>query len=158
MIPRVDAIKEDHTGEIWVFCLGKERRIFKFSPELTLLEHYKIDSPREISAFGWADPAAINQARDLIFYPAGMGKVGTIDVRDTGSKDGPKFGYCFDSASKFLFAHDHISNRKIAKHTIFSLTLTNNEKYLVADQGTRSIRIINVDVGTSYEERKKLPP
>ena len=101
MIPRVDAIKEDMYGSIWVFCLGKERRIFKFSPELTLLEHYKIDSPREISAFGWADPAAINNTRDIIYYPAGMGKVGTIDVRNCESEDSPpEFGFCFDSASK----------------------------------------------------------
>lgn len=99
VIPRVDAIKEDFTGAIWVFCLGKERRIFKFSPELTLLEHFKIDSPREISAFGWADPAAISKHRDIIYYPAGMGKVGTIDV-SRQLKDGPEFGYCFDSASK----------------------------------------------------------
>ena len=138
VIPRVDAIKEDFTGCIWVFCLGKERRIFKFSPELTLLEHFKIDSPREISAYGWAEPAAINADRNLLFYPAGMGKVGTIDVSKQ-LESGPEFGFCFDSATK---------------HTIFSLTLTRNEKYLIADQGTRSIRVINVDDGSSYEERK----
>ena len=40
----------------------------------------------------------------------------------------------------------------IAKHTIFSLALTQNEKYLIADQGSRSIRVINVDTGDSYEE------
>lgn len=98
MIPRVDAIKEDFEGNIWVFCLGKERRIFKFSPELTMLEHFKIDSPREISAFGWSDPAAINNSRTIMYYPAGMGKVGTINVSES-SKDVPEMGYCFDSAS-----------------------------------------------------------
>ena len=51
MVPRVDSIKEDFNGNLWIFSLGKERRIFKFSPELTLLEHYRIDSPREISKF-----------------------------------------------------------------------------------------------------------
>lgn len=101
VIPRVDAIKEDFVGCIWVFCLGKERRIFKFSPELTMLEHFKIDSPREISAFGWSDPAAINSSRTVMYYPAGMGKVGTINVSEQ-SKDGPEMGYCFDSASKYL--------------------------------------------------------
>lgn len=104
VIPRVDAIKEDHTGSIWVFCLGKERRIFQFSPELTLQQHYKIDSPREISAFGWADPATINLEKNILFYPAGMGRVGTIKISDQ-EDEAPEFGYCFDSASKFYPAH-----------------------------------------------------
>ena len=49
VVPRVDSIQEDFTGNLWIFSLGKERRIFKFSPELTLLEHFRIESPREIS-------------------------------------------------------------------------------------------------------------
>lgn len=90
--------------------MGKERRIFKFSPELTLLDHFRIESPREISnrkilknfkgAFEWADPTAINSTKDIIFYPAGMGKVGIVTV--TGQDSKPKFGYCFDSASKSI--------------------------------------------------------
>jgi len=96
VIPRVDAIKEDFLGCIWVFCLGKERRIFKFSPELTLLDHFKIDSAREISAFGWSDPAAVNNSGDVIYYPAGMGKVGSIKVGKK-EKSKPVFGFCFNS-------------------------------------------------------------
>lgn len=48
-IPRVDSIKEDANGIIWVFSFGKEKKIFEFSPKLTLLTHYCIDSDRDIS-------------------------------------------------------------------------------------------------------------
>lgn len=48
-IPRVDSIQEDANGSIWVFSFGKEKKIFEFSPKLTLLTHYPIESRRDIS-------------------------------------------------------------------------------------------------------------
>ena len=48
-IPRVDSIREDANGSIWVFSFGKEKKIFEFSPKLTMLTHYPIESRRDIS-------------------------------------------------------------------------------------------------------------
>lgn len=50
-IPRVDSIKEDAHGSLWVFSFGKEKKIFEFSPKLTLITHYPIESRRDISKF-----------------------------------------------------------------------------------------------------------
>lgn len=72
-IPKVDSIQEDANGSIWVFSFGKEKKIFEFSPKLTLLTHYSIESERDISklifyfyfknslgTYEWSNPTAIS--------------------------------------------------------------------------------------------------
>lgn len=107
-VPRVDSIQEDKSGSIWVFSFGNERKIFEFSPQLTLLNSYFIDSPRAICKIlinfyskacdKWSDPTALSPDKSIIYYPAGMGRIGFLD---TNNGNEPKFGYAQDKASKY---------------------------------------------------------
>ena len=110
-IPRVDSIQEDANGILWVFSFGREKKIFEFSPKLTLLTHYCIESDRDISkrieptnvyrlgTYEWSDPTAISLDNKTIYYPSGNGRIGYFTVNDDPEIP-PTFGFAYDKFSE----------------------------------------------------------
>ena len=105
-------------------------------------EFHDIPSSREIPVYEWSDPCPINSLRDTVYFPAGLGVIGVLNIRHM----------TVDTSSKTKSAEITFIKDVITRHSVFDIQLTSDNKSLIIDQGARSIRVVNVQTGQTFEE------
>ena len=127
-----DWIAEDAWGKIWVFSFGTDKRIFKLNRELFLEEFYEIPSVAALNVQPWAIPCVINREKTSVYFPTGLNSNSILQIHAESAEGGKK------SAS--IVPMSQVAHRK----AISNLVITCDDRYLIVDQGTRSVKVIDL--------------
>lgn len=140
-IPQVDGIFEDKWGKIWVICLAKQTSIFKFNNILYLEESFTSATDKSSLVFDSANPCVMDAKKENIYFPSGLSEIKVLKIRKAVS---------IDQSTKTAEISTVFGSLKRA--LIFDMQITADDKYLIVDQGSRSVRIVDVDTGKSFEQ------
>ena len=140
-IPQIDGIFEDSWGKVWVVSLNKQISIFKFNSNLYLEESYTDSTEKSSLVFDSANPCVMDSKRECIYFPAGLSEIKVLVIKKDKAED--KNEKTAEIVSLF---------GSLKRALIFDMQLTADDRYLIVDEGSRSIRIIDTTTRQSFEQ------
>lgn len=131
-LTRADWIVEDYWGKLWVISFGNDNRVYKLNRELFLEEFYVIPTSNQIVVQPWASPCAVNRKKTEIYLPTGLHSNALLKIESEEPEGSKK------TAS--LAPLNQVVHRK----AISNMVLSCDDRFLIVDQGTRSIKVIDL--------------